>query len=1006
MLSDSFHAGRATRKAAFALAAFLGLVVGSCALWPGSSRQATLLLKQDSRFYTPDGQGLRSDMATGTLDAALSSTIAATSEKSSSSPVEPDVFHIDAENHRLYLSNEYRGLLAIDITLPEKPILVGRVRVTGSPYELYESGSTILLLSNPSSTSYAMAMRGAPVATAVKSAVTFIEAGAIGSAAAATAARVEIGGSIVDSRLVGSSLIIATNEGWYSAVTPLSGRASAEPATADPASGSAPIGSSVSSSVASTSSPLGSGFQASLTVVNAATQAVTTLPIPGNCSAIHVAATGDGSAAVFVASMEAFWSSLTTTITRFDVDAAGTLTQSASVGVRGWISDRFKLDLKDGWLRVVADDSGDWAHRTTRVFAIDWRDPANPDSYEAAKGERFSGAIELAAGESLRASRFDGDMAYVVTFFTTDPLFTVSFADPAHPVNLGELKVPGYSTHIETFSGPADEKLLFAVGVAGASGNWRTKAAIYDVSDPSKPVQKGSDLLLGDGWSWSAATWDWKRINRLAELGSYSIPYYSYDYTAGTGGFSIALVKAEAAGPSLLCELPDSGDALRSIGVSPDIAYSYALDRLDAWRPAAGSAQLLSELPLAFDVAWTGLVSGKGIMVARNGSGLSVSSFEPDAYMEPVPIATIKLPASSDRNNYVWYPLGQNGIVALPDKGLLVILSQSWGSSGTGTAILHAIRVGTDGSLKVEPDAITRGLSYPDWISLGRNVPRLETLPDGRLLLFHGGLTLVDAALWTTAAPLIVSGCVEAMASGSELATFSWSRSEIDGYGSMTMDTWDIAAASPVSASKGTSFPGYPLARLPDGSWLSAYQPASWLDSSRILKVAANGSTAQVLGETPMDGVLSDWRPIASGVALLTGGGRYMNAYMYADAMVSSAAMRDVAIGGWWYGGERKLLFASAEGSAPVVTTVATLSGWNASMAKSEAGVTPERLAIATPASVLLYTPKAAGLEAKESWTPSGNLQNWYSPVVALCGGELWVAESWAGIERFTPAAR
>jgi hypothetical protein len=1003
MLSDSFDAGRVTRKSAFALVAFLGLVVGSCAWWPGSSRQATLLLKQDSRFYTPDGQGLRSDMAIGTLDAALSSNTAATGEKSSSSPVEPDVFHIDAENHRLYLSNEYRGLLAIDTSLPEKPSLLGRVHVTGSPYELYESGSTILLLSNPSSSSYAMAMRGARVATTEKSAVTFIEAGAIGSAAAAEPTRVEIGGSIVDSRLVGSSLIIATNEGWYSTVDGTSaGRASADPATATPSSGSASSGSSGASIASSNSSPLASGFQASLAVVNTATQAVTRLPITGNCSAIHVAATEDGGAVVFVASMEVFWNSLTTTITRFDVDSAGTLTQSASVGVRGWISDRFKLDLKDGWLRVVADDSSDWAHRTTRVFAIDWRDPAKPDSYELATGERLSGAIELAAGESLRASRFDGDMAYIVTFFTIDPLFTVSFADPAHPVNLGELTVPGYSTHIETFSGPAGEKLLFAVGVAGASGNWRTKAAIYDVSDPAKPVQKGSDLLLGDGWSWSAATWDWKRINRLAELGSYSIPYYSYDYTAGTGGFSIALVKAEAAGPSLLCELPDSGDALRSIGVSPDIAYSYAPDRLDAWRPAAGSAQLLSELPLAFDVAWTGLVSGKGVMITRDGSRLSVSSFEPAAYMEPVPIATIKLPASSDRNNYVWYPLGQNGIVALPDQGLLVILSQSWGSSGSGTAILHAIRIGTDGSLNLEPEAIKRDLSYPDWISLGRNVPRLESLPDGRLLLFHGGLTLVDAASWTSTAALIVSGCVEALASGSELASFSWSRSEIDGYGSMTMDTWDISAASPVSASKGTSFPGYPLARQADGSWLSAYQPASWLDSSRILRVAVSGGNAQVLGETPMDGVLSDWLPIGSGVALLTGGGRYM----YAGAMVRSAAMRDVAIGSWWYGGERKLLFASAEGSAPVVTTVATLSGWNTSMAKSVAGVTPERLAIATPTSVLLYAPAATGLEVKGSWTPAGNLQNWYSPVVALCSGELWVAESWAGIERFAPTAR
>ncbi|MEI6388341.1 MAG: beta-propeller domain-containing protein [Spirochaetota bacterium] len=953
-------------------------------------------------FYTPDGKGQSPGPEAGALDTALSSNTAATSEKTSQSQVEPDVFHVDAQNHRLYLSNEYRGLLAIDTTLPEKPSLLGRVRVTGSPYELYESGGTILLLSNPGSASFAMAMRGARAATADKSAVTFIVAASIGSASAAEPTRVEIGGSMVDSRLVGSSLIIATNEGWYSAVDSNAGGGSTGSATVSPSSAGTSGGSAVTSAVASSSSPLTKGWLASLAVVNTATQALTKLPVAGNCSAIHVASTGEGSAAVFVASMDGYWNAVTTKITRFDVDAAGTLTESSSVRINGWISDRFKLDFMDGWLRVVADDSSDWSRRITRVFAIDWRDPANADSHELAKGVRPTGAIELAAGESLRASRFDGDMAYIVTFFTTDPLFTVSFADPAHPVKVGELKVPGYSTHIETLSGSAGEKLLFAVGVAGASANWRTKAAIYDVSDPANPVQKGSDLLLGEGWSWSAATWDWKRINRLADLGAFAIPYYSYDDSLGTSGFSIALVKAEAVGPSLLCGLPDSGDALRTIGISSDIAYSYAADRLDAWRPAAGNAALLSELPLAYDVAWTGLVSGKGVMIARNGSGLTVSSFEPAAYAEPLPIATVKLPSSSDRNNYVWYPLGPDGIAALPDKGLLVILSQASSSSGTGAVLLHAIRVGTDGSLNLDPEAIALDLSYPDWMSLGKSIPRIETLPDGRLLLFHGGLAIVNTASWPIAATVEASACVEAIASGSALATFSWSRSDIDGYGSITMNTYDISSTAPLPVSKGMSFPGFPLARLADGNWLSAYQPASWQDSSRLLKVAIKGNNAQVLGETSMDGILSEWKPMGSGIALLTGGGRYM----YSGAMVRAAASSDVAIGGLAYGGDRKLLFASAEGSAPTVTTVTTLSGWNVSMAKSAPGVTPEQLAIATPAKVLLYAPIAAGIEEKGSWIPTANLQYWYSPVVTLGGGQLWVAESWGGIECLAPAPR
>ena len=47
--------------------------------------------------------------------------------------------------------------------------------------------------------------------------------------------------------------------------------------------------------------------------------------------------------------------------------------------------------------------------------------------------------------------RFEGDLGYVVTFEQVDPLFTISFANPANPVILSALHVTGFSDYLYPF---------------------------------------------------------------------------------------------------------------------------------------------------------------------------------------------------------------------------------------------------------------------------------------------------------------------------------------------------------------------------------------------------------------------------------------------------------------------------------------------------------------------------------------------------------------------------
>ena len=73
------------------------------------------------------------------------------------------------------------------------------------------------------------------------------------------------------------------------------------------------------------------------------------------------------------------------------------------------------------------------------------------------------GGLGRKDNESIRAVRFIEDRGYVITFRQTDPLYVLDLRDPAAPVVLGELKIPGYSGYLH----PIGKNLLLGVGQSG-----------------------------------------------------------------------------------------------------------------------------------------------------------------------------------------------------------------------------------------------------------------------------------------------------------------------------------------------------------------------------------------------------------------------------------------------------------------------------------------------------------------------------------------------------------
>lgn len=150
--------------------------------------------------------------------------------------------------------------------------------------------------------------------------------------------------------------------------------------------------------------------------------------------------------------------------------------------------DDYSIDAYGAYLRLAVqqyDRGGEWNRRTARVLVLD------ENLETVAQTEPFG------EGETIESVRFSGDMAYVVTFYQTDPLFAVDLSDPLHPMITGELKLPGYSGYLH----PAGEGYMLGIGVGGTEDglDGSAKISLFDVSDPENMVETDS-ILLADTW--------------------------------------------------------------------------------------------------------------------------------------------------------------------------------------------------------------------------------------------------------------------------------------------------------------------------------------------------------------------------------------------------------------------------------------------------------------------------------------------------------------------------
>ncbi len=182
----------------------------------------------------------------------------------------------------------------------------------------------------------------------------------------------------------------------------------------------------------------------------------------------------------------------TTKIYKFDYTDTG-VEYKCTGKVNGYINNQFSMSYDGEYFRIATTANNTKVDGDTVSFSIDNR---TNNLYILNNQMQIVGKVEdLAKGELIESVRFVGNMAYVVTFRQTDPLFVIDLSNPENPIVKGELKIPGFSEYLH----PITQNLIVGVGQDGTETgtNGDCKVSLFDITDPYSPKETVSLPVTG-----------------------------------------------------------------------------------------------------------------------------------------------------------------------------------------------------------------------------------------------------------------------------------------------------------------------------------------------------------------------------------------------------------------------------------------------------------------------------------------------------------------------------
>ena len=190
---------------------------------------------------------------------------------------------------------------------------------------------------------------------------------------------------------------------------------------------------------------------------------------------------GTGSS-LYIANDQGWRGSATTEIFKFALPESGAKPMLEATGqVPGDLLNQYALSEWDHHLRV-ATTSG--SASAVRVL-------------ESSNGRLVQvGEVGgLGRDEQIYSVRFIGPRGYVVTFRQIDPLYSLDLSDAAHPKVTGELKISGYSAHLQ----PVGDNRLIGIGQEATTDGLRQglQISLFDTTDPAAPRRLAQQVLPG-----------------------------------------------------------------------------------------------------------------------------------------------------------------------------------------------------------------------------------------------------------------------------------------------------------------------------------------------------------------------------------------------------------------------------------------------------------------------------------------------------------------------------
>ena len=413
-----------------------------------------------SSFVSADGRNGEStqDNEFGANDGANNATAspAEDGDRADDRTVEEgDIYRVTTTGHILNL-NSYRGLQIIDFSDPTNPEIVGRVQVSGTPVEMYQVGNRVYMLLNNWQGYYGSRNDIRP-STFQGGLVMVVDIS--NPAMPKVTGRAAVDGWVRTSRLTRGNdkeALYVVSADWNNGDQHTHVR---------------------SFSVSETG----------------ALAPKTEIDLGGYVTEIQ--ATGER---LMVARYD--WNDQTNSGTKISVidigDENGTMVEGMSVEVKGYVDNKYNMDMDGDILRVVSGNSWRTELNTNHVETFDASDlQAITPIDHATFGD----------GQQLFATLFLGQKAFFVTYRRVDPFHTFEIDAAGMITEKAEFVVSGWNDY---FKPVAAQTRLIGIGKNDEGGGTTMAVSLYDITDLTNPNPLISRAEIDLAHSWSEANWD------------------------------------------------------------------------------------------------------------------------------------------------------------------------------------------------------------------------------------------------------------------------------------------------------------------------------------------------------------------------------------------------------------------------------------------------------------------------------------------------------------------